>query len=378
MNDGFQCLLPVPELQRRRTGFQLGRAIGEIRWKRPVLILLCILICGCRNWKGEPDFALEFTRVPPAAEGGPDKLDIIEGRVVGARPGQRIVLYARNGAWWVQPLAGEAFTKIQPNSKWVNSTHLGTEYAALLVEPGYRPLATMDALPTPGGGVVAVTTAKGGTGTAVSKTLFFSGYEWRIRDAPSDRGGGNDYDRSNAWTDSNGALHLRIAKVSGKWTCAEVTLTRSFGYGTYSFVVQDTSHLEPAAVFTMFTWDYAGSDPNNREMDIEVSHWGDPTTKNAQYVVKPFYVPENASRFAVPSGTLTHSFRWEPGRASFRTVRGSESGSKAPPIAEHVFTSGVPIPGVESVRMNLYIFRLVKEPLQRENEVVIEKFEYLP
>lgn len=378
MNDGLQCLPPARSLGRRRTRFPLGRVIGGIRWRRPVLILLCMLNCGCGKWHAQPDLAIELTRVPPAAGGGPDKLDIIEGRVVGARPGQRIVLYARNGAWWVQPLAGEAFTKIQPNSKWVNSTHLGTEYAALLVEPGYRPPATMSALPTPGGGVVAVATAKGGTGTAVSKTLFLSGYEWRIRDAPSDRGGGNDYDPSNAWTDSNGALHLRIAKLSGKWTCAEVTLTRSFGYGTYSFVVQDTSHLEPAAVFTMFTWDYAGSDPNNREMDIEVSRWGDPTTKNTQYVVKPFYVPENASRFAVPSGTLTHSFRWEPGRASFRTVRGSELGGKAPPIAEHVFTSGVPIPGVESVRMNLYIFRLGKEPPQKENEVVIEKFEYLP
>jgi len=28
--------------------------------------------------------------------------------------------------------------------------------------------------------------------------------------------------------------------------------------------------------------------------------------------------------------------------------------------------------------MNLYIFHLVKEPLQQEMEVVIEKFEYLP
>ena len=377
-NDGFRDLVPIHALRRRGRNLRKCRTTGDFLWKRPVLILLCILICGCRKWQSQPDLAIELTRIPPAAEGGPDKLDIIEGRVVGARPGQRIVLYARNGAWWVQPLAGEAFTKIQPNSKWVNSTHLGTEYAALLVEPGYRPPATMSELPPPGCGVVAVTTAKGGTGTAVSKMLFFSGYEWRIRDAPSDRGGGNDYNPSNAWTDSNGALHLRIAKVAGKWTCAEVTLTRNFGYGTYSFVVRDTSHLDPAAVFTMFTWDYAGSDPNNREMDIEVSHWGDPTTKNAQYVVKPFYIPENASRFTVPSGALTHSFRWEPGRVSFRTDRGSESGSKAPPIAEHVFTSGVPSPGVESVRMNLYIFHLVKEPLQKENEVVIEKFEYLP
>jgi hypothetical protein len=128
----------------------------------------------------------------------------------------------------------------------------------------------------------------------------------------------------------------------------------------------------------MFTWDYAGTTENYREMDIEVSQWGDPTSKNAQYVVQPFYIPANAARFTAPSGVLTHSFRWEAGRISFRTVRGSETGSKSRPVAEHVFTSGVPSPGIESVRMNLYVFRGAKVPLQNGAEVVIEKFEYLP
>jgi hypothetical protein len=113
-------------------------------------------------------------------------------------------------------------------------------------------------------------------------------------------------------------------------------------------------------------------------MDIEVSQWGDPASKNAQYVVQPFFVPENASRFNLPSGVLTHSFRWEPGRATFRTVRGSEAGSKTRPVFEHVFTSGVPSPGSETARMNVYVFGGAKEPLQNGVEVVIEKFEYLP
>jgi len=299
--------------------------------------------------------------------------------VIGARPGQQIVLYAKSGAWWVQPLANEAFTKLNPDSTWTNSTHVGTEYAALLVGPGYRPLKMMSESPALGGGVLAVAIAKGGSlGAPVTKTLFFSGYEWRIRDAPSDRGGKNSYDPSNAWTDSGGALHLRIAKVSGQWTCAEVALTRSFGYGTYSFVVRDSSHLEPMVVFSMFTWDYAGTDRNHREMDIEVSRWGDPTSKNAQYVVQPFYIPENASRFTAPLGVLTHSFRWEPGRVSFRTVRGSGNGGKAHTVAEHVFTSGVPSAGIETARINLYIFRDAKQLPQNEAEVVIEKFVYLP
>jgi hypothetical protein len=341
--------------------------------------LFCIVPGGCRSRHAVPDPSIEFTRVPPAAGGGLDRLDIIEGRVLGAQPGQQIVLYAKSGTWWVQPLVGDAFTKIQPNSKWINTTHLGTDYAALLVEPEYRPPARLNELPGPGGGVVAVSVTKGGPpGSSVSKIINFSGYEWRVRDAPSDRGGKNFYDASNAWTDSSGALHLRIAKVAGDWTCAEVTLTRSFGYGTYSFIVRDTSHLDPASVFAMFTWDYAGSGQNYREMDVEVSRWGDPTSKNAQYVVQPFYVPANAVRFTEPGGVLTHSFRWEPGRVSFRTVRGSGAGNKADSVAEHVFTSGVPSSGIESVRMSLYVFRAAKEPLQNGVEVVIEKFEDLP
>ncbi len=227
--------------------------------------------------------------------------------------------------------------------------------------------------------MLAVAIAKGGSlGAPVTRTLFFSGYEWRIRDAPSDRGGKNNYNPSNAWTDSGGALHLRIAKVSGQWTCAEVALTRSFGYGTYSFVVRDASHLEPMVVFSMFTWDYAGTDRNHREMDIEVSRWGDPTSKNAQFVVQPFYIPENASRFTAPPGVLTHSFRWEPGRVSFRTVRGSGNGGETHTVAEHVFTSGVPSAGIETARINLYISRDAKQLPQNEAEIVIEKFMYLP
>ena len=79
-----------------------------------------------------------------------------------------------------------------------------------------------------------------------------------------------------AWTDDSGAMHLRIAKSGQDWTCAEVSSTRSLGYGTYQFVVRHTSHLEPAAVFGMFTWDYASAEQNNREMDIEIGSCGWP------------------------------------------------------------------------------------------------------
>ena len=353
------------------------KAYARVRVAALAAAFIIILLGGCRSRTGADGPAVAFTRVPQAEANRTDKLDVIQGSVNGARPGQQIILYARAGAWWLQPLPNAPFTKIQ-GSEWVNSTHLGTEYAALLVEPGYRPRATLDELPSPGGEVVAVATAKGAA-SSPSPTLQFSGYEWRIRTAPSSRGDtSNLYDPANAWTDADGALHLRIAGQSGKWTCAEVALTRSFGYGTYSFVVRDTSHLEPAAVLAMFTWDYAGGDDNNREMNVEISRWGDPASKNTQYLIQPFHVPANVARFDSPAGVLTHSFRWEPGRVTFRTVSGAADGLRPAVVSEHVFTSGVPSPGAETVRMAFFVFGKNGQPLQNGAEVVVEKFEFLP
>ncbi len=344
------------------------------------LVLPCLLLlASCHSQRNGPEPSIEFTRIPPATENGVDKLDVIEGRVIGGNPGLKLVLYAKNGKWWVQPIRSEPYTSFRPDGTWTNFTHVGMEYAAVLVNPGFHPASSLNEMPSRGGNVVAVATAKGSDPESqISKTLLFSGYEWRIRSAPSNRGGRSLYDVNNAWTDAKGALHLRIKNSSGEWTCAEVALTRSLGYGTYSFTVHDTSQLEPAAAFSMFTYDYAEAGPNNREMGVEISPWGDRSTTNAQFVIQPYYVPENTSRFSAPSGVLTHSFRWEPGRVSFRTTRGTDRESKTGTVDEHEFTSGVPTHGSESVRMTLYVFRAAKEPIQKDNEVVIEKFEFLP
>jgi hypothetical protein len=335
------------------------------------------LLNACVTRKAATKPSIEFSVIPPAEEGGPDKRAPVAGRVVGAHTGQQIVLFAKSGIWWVQPTVEEPFTVIKPDLTWTNSTHLGTEYAALLVEPGYRPPPTLESLPPEGGDVVVVKSVRGEQWAASQRTLQFSGYEWHVRNVGSTRGGReNSYDAANAWTDDNGFLHLRIANNGGQWSCAEVRLLRSLGYGSYRFVVRDISQLEPAAVLSLFTWDDAEAGQNHREMNIELTKWGDAGSKNAQYVVQPYYVPANVVRFNVPAGILTHSFRWELGRVAFKTVRGSAA--NGPLVAEHVFTSGVPAPGGESIHLDLYIFGNEKDPLQKPAEVVIEKFEYLP
>lgn len=88
-------------------------------------------------------------------------MDFIAGLANGAKPGQQIVLYARSGIWWIQSFANQPFTKIEPDSTWRNSTHLGTDYAAILVEPGFHPAAKVTTLPVEGNGIVAIATSTG-------------------------------------------------------------------------------------------------------------------------------------------------------------------------------------------------------------------------
>ena len=346
-----------------------------------VISLLGLALQGCHSQKASAGPSIEFTKIPPAAQGGRERIDTIAGRVRNARPGQRIIIYAHSGSWWVQPWPERPFIPIKADSTWSTETHLGFEYAALLVDPEYHPLPTLGLTPTQGGPVALVTIVKG-TGTpqfARVGSLKFSGYDWDVRTIASDKGGTNNlYDPENAWTDTSGALHLQIKRRGDRWSCAEIFLKRSLGYGMYAVTVRDTSHLEPAAVFSMFTFEEFGSEQFYREMDVEVSRWGDAASKNnAQYVIQPFYIPGNLFAFTAPSGTLTYLMRWESGRASFKTFRG-RSTSGAPVVSEHEFTSGIPSPGQAKPRLIFYVVASDKNPLQKPSEVVIEKFEYFP
>jgi signal transduction histidine kinase len=142
---GDNRLIMIP----RRTGPAIG-----------VVCLLAVLITGCAvSSNVQP--SIEITTVPPAEKGGGRERDEIKGHVKGASSEQKIVLYARSGAWYVQPFADQPFTKIEADSSWGNTTHLGTEYAALLVTSDYQPAPITSTLPAPGHGVVAVTIVEG-------------------------------------------------------------------------------------------------------------------------------------------------------------------------------------------------------------------------
>jgi hypothetical protein len=341
-------------------------------WVPPLRILCLLALCvtGCRTHHLAATPTVSFTKLPPYGEGGSANVRQIEGRAEGAKAGQKIVVYAKSGIWWVQPFSGYELTKVDSDFTWQTQTHPGWAYAALLVTEKFHPRSRMEELPAQSGAVVALAiTEQPSIPVPAGKMISFAGYEWEVRQTPNNPGNTQtDYDPANAFTSIEGFLHLRIRGTPDNWSCAEVNLPRGLGYGTYRFVLRDVSQFEPAAVFSI---DF------HHEMDIEISRWGDGEAENGQFVIQPYNVPANTTGFQVARGIVSFVLRWQPGRAKFTAFRGT-SDRKSDLIEEHEFTSGVPIPGDEPLHLNFYVFGNSGNPLRHGTEVIIEKFEFLP
>ena len=87
------------------------------------VLLVYFVLTGCHSSPKNSAPTVAFSKVAAAYQESPYKTDIserdyktdiIEGRVTGARPGQRIVLYAKtDGRWGVCRQSGQPFTNIE-------------------------------------------------------------------------------------------------------------------------------------------------------------------------------------------------------------------------------------------------------------------------
>ena len=106
---------------------------------RLLLLALSLELAGChRGTSRDVEAKILFTQVPQSTPGDKNEQDVIEGTVSGTQSGQRLVIYSRTGGlWWLQPLLSSPFTTILPDGVWRNETHLGTDYAVLLIDSSY-------------------------------------------------------------------------------------------------------------------------------------------------------------------------------------------------------------------------------------------------
>jgi hypothetical protein len=153
---------------------------------------------------------------------------------------------------------------------------------------------------------------------------------------------------------------------------SEVIAEQSLGYGEYRIVVQNTAGLDPNVVFGLFLWDTSAPELQNREIDIEVSRWGVPGDRNAQCVLQPYTKAGHRARFQLPAGRAEVMFRWSPSRLLCRASVGGRI------VFEHLFTEGVPEPGHEKVRLNLWLYRMSPPVDGKPVGVVVEQFRFSP
>jgi hypothetical protein len=215
---------------------------------------------------------------------------------------------------------------------------------------------------------------------ATARTISFSGIDWTVKSSQGELWGPGPNNFSdtlnNVWVDEQGRLHLKITNEGGVWKCAEVIAQQSFGHGTYRFTLAtDVADLDPNVVLGLFTWN---DDPafNHREIDIEFSRWGDPgDPTNAQYTVQPYTASANLKRWMLNPGyaTTAHSFRWTKNSITFA----SSSGGNSLQQWNYTRRNGVPKPGGENPRINLWLFQGAAPQNGQPVEVIVSQFEYL-
>jgi len=215
-----------------------------------------------------------------------------------------------------------------------------------------------------------------------AREIRFSGYEWRVKSSDGQVGPGPNYFSDapdTVWVDNEGRLHLRINNKYGHWWSAEIISKLSFGYGRYRFhLTTNVDDLEPNAVLGLFTW---SDDPafSHREIDIEISRWGQENNENGQCVIQPYSIPQNGVRFELPPGLTSsvHSFEWQPQRVSCQSI-GVSAQSAWTTIHAHTSTEFIPPPGDENARINLWLLGGQAPRYGRDVEVVISRFVFVP
>ncbi|NLE54814.1 MAG: hypothetical protein GX617_07750 [Lentisphaerae bacterium] len=304
-----------------------------------------------------------------------------------------VAVYIFVDTWWIKPSFEAPLSPIAPDGAWTCDITTGgldiyaMQLAAYVVPIDYAPplAAGWAQLPDE---LAANAVASVRATRPYTRRIWFSGYEWSVKDSHGQTTGpGNNVfsdSTSNVWVDKQGRLHLKICRRNGVWSCAEVVSVRSFGHGTYQIFADTAADaLDARAVLGLFTWN-DDAPFAHREIDIELSRWGNAAdSNNAQYVVQPWESPGHLTRYRVPPDVTnaTYSFSWRTNRIDFATYAGHviPPPSAGGEIAAWSFAgTGLPQPGGENYRINLWLCNTSGTTDGEDEEVVISRFAFVP
>lgn len=313
-----------------------------------------------------------------------------QGRLNGTTGWPVVVVRCQSAKepWWVQPAVEEVEKgQFTGRAYFGNSdTPAGTRFSVVVLLARDRNTAhafkagtTMKALPAglprSRGRPVYRDARPARERAKAARTLDFSGYRWAVKQGRGIGPGPNDFsdDKDSAWVDDRGHLHLVIRKHAGRWQCAEVIAPRSLGHGEYRWVVAGAlPELAPQVVLGLFTYE-----SHTREIDFELSRWGEARKSNAQFVVQPYTDRDSTFRFDTGKAELlTVSFLWTKDLVHARCWPGEDTTQT--PLADWKYSGRrIPPPGRERARANLWIFGKYPGDGERQ-EVVIRSFRFFP
>lgn len=208
------------------------------------------------------------------------------------------------------------------------------------------------------------------------RDVEFGGMLWGLRQTagPVDPGP-NTFSNAEdqVWIDERGRAHLSLQKRDGIWFASEMMAKKDAGYGTYRFTASSSlKSLDPNIVFGFFTWD---RNPGlfNREIDIEISKWGDAEGPEGWFTVQPYDVPDNQVSFRLPhADSYTFELKWEKTKIEYSLIVDGK-------IRETwTYSKTVPDPGRARLRINLWLFRGRAPAGPGPYEVIVSDFSFTP
>ena len=356
-----------------------------------ILLANLLLFPGCENGasseKEIPDIG--FSSIPiygttENIEGFVSGVDISNTKVA-------VYIFVEGAGWWTKPSTASPQIPINHDRTWcVDVTTGGSDiyatrfHAFLIPNKFYPPISTGNAcLPEQ---LFTISLADR-EALRLQNTVHFSGYDWYFKNSSTPVGPGPNFftdNPENVWLDNNQNLHLKITKRGINWYCPEVILINSLGYGKYLFQLSgNIGRLNKNVVFGIFMWDNDACGVNHREIDIEFSRWSNNLDiMNVQYVIQPYNLDGNLHRWQIFSeiDSSTHFFHWQKNEVSFLSASGHQISEPFESIIHswNYWRDGIPVPGNETVRLNLWLNNGIPPSDNQEVEVIINNFEFIP
>ena len=231
--------------------------------------------------------------------------------------------------------------------------------------------------------VILIFFFKNVTISAQNETVSFSGFTWNEKLSHDKVGPGDNVyglKKNNIHLNCKKQIVLKILKVKGEWSCAELFTDTVLGYGTYEFYLNtNLKRLDKNTVLGLFLYNYK-EPPYFNEVDIEFSRWGGELKSNSQYAIHhdllPWFYRFNTNKL---NKYTIHDIQYKPGEIVFKSYYCDDKKFSDPVLysTKKYDTSIDSQNHLVNIRMNFWLYEN-KKPRRCRQKAVISRVTFTP